>query len=180
MNDYRQLAPSIEQAETAIRMYESFSGVLQRLRVSPERALAEINNEYSTMTEVADVLLREADVPFRTAHHYASELTQYGREHGKRPLELTDRELRKVYRDAIGEKLPVAVDLIRAAMDPVAMVQNRKGRGGPQPAEVDRMLAGHRDSLHAQSDWLSRHRQSLQAADLRLQEAFIDLSASKH
>ena len=176
MNDYRQLQPSVDQLEAATKMYQGYAGVLSRLNVNRERALAEIMSGYSTMTEVADVLLREADVPFRTAHHYASELTKYGRVHGKRPADLSNRELRRVYRDAIGEPLPIDVQLIRDAMDPSAMVRNRKGLGGPQPEEVARMLAQHRDALEQQRRWLAQRRTQLTNAHATLNSAFTALA----
>ncbi|MDH4110024.1 MAG: argininosuccinate lyase [Gammaproteobacteria bacterium] len=161
MNDYRPADQALETAGDAIDMYDTYRGVLDSLVVSPDRALAEINAEYSTMTEVADTLLRHADVPFRVAHHYASELTDYGRSSGKRPVDISDAELAQVYRDAVGEPLPVDVELVRNAMDPQAMVRSRRGLGGPQPAEVRRMLDAGAAALAADRSWLGGARERL-------------------
>lgn len=154
MNDYRDASQVLDTAAATRSMYAAFANVLTHLVVSPERALQEIDADYSTMTEVADVLLREANLPFRDGHHYASELTQFGRNAGKRPKDLTDRELRRIYREANGEELPVPVSRIRAAMDAGTMIRARRGRGGPQPAEVRRMLDTHRTTLAADKTWL--------------------------
>ena len=165
MNDYRPADQVLETAADAISMYEEYTAVLASLVVNPDRALAEINAEYSTMTEVADTLLRYADVPFRVAHHYASELTSYGRAAGKRPVDLSDDELLRVYQDAVGEPLPVDVSTIRYAMDPRAMVRNRQGLGGPQPPETRRMLESRRVALADDRAWVVAMRAKLASAD---------------
>ena len=175
MNDYRPGNQAATTAAAATDMYFAYVAVMTNLVINKERALAEVEVDYSTMTEVADVLLREAEVPFRVAHHYASELTTYGRSSGKRPKDLTDDELMHVYQEAIGEELPVAVGIIREAMDPAAMVRNRAGLGGPQPAEVLRMLAQHNASLEAGFKWLDASQQHLQDSEAALGEAFAEL-----
>jgi len=172
MNDYRGTEPLFAVTDAAGDMYASWTGLLAGLRVDPAAALEVIAADYSTMTEVADTLLREADVPFRVAHHYASELTDYGRRQGKRPGELTDAELAQVYQQANGTALPVAPGVIRDAMDPVKMVESRRGFGGPQPTEVRRMLAGQTTGLEAQRTWLEAERCRLAAAAAGLEEAF--------
>jgi len=165
MNDYRPADQVLESAADAVAMYEAYADVLESLVVSPERALAEINAEYSTMTEVADTLLRHADIPFRVAHHYASELTNYGRAAGKRPIDLSDDDLLQVYQAAVGEPLPVDVSMIRNAMDPRAMVLNRQGLGGPQPPETRRMLESRQAAVADDRAWLAASRAQLAAAD---------------
>ena len=172
MNDYRPGTQAQKTAATAQRMYASYASVLNSLFVDKTRALDEVDIDYSTMTEVADVLLREAEVPFRIGHHYASEVTTYGRANGKRPKDLSDEELVHLYREAIGEDLPIDVGLIRQAMDPAAMVSQRRGLGGPQPAEVQRMLAKHSRSLEAEFVWLGSSRKQLEDSTAELQRQF--------
>lgn len=172
MNDYRPATETLRAATTAEAMYRQYAVVLDSLVVDEARALEEVDSDYSTMTEIADVLLRHADIPFRIGHHYASELTTYGRAAGKRPKDLTDEELLRVYEEAVGGELPVDVGQIRQAMDPQAMVAGRRGLGGPQPAEVRRMLVRHNAELETDIDWLDAARDRLADASENRQRAF--------
>jgi argininosuccinate lyase len=46
-------------------LFAHAESVIRTMRFRPERALDEVNSDYSTATELADTLQREADVPFR-------------------------------------------------------------------------------------------------------------------
>lgn len=175
MNDYRPGSQALHTAAQAREMYTRYGAVLSHLYIDKARAVEEVDMDYSTMTEVADALLREAEVPFRVGHHYASELTSYGRAAGKLPKELTDDELMRIYLATTGDELPVDVALIRQAMDPTAMVRNRQGLGGPQESEVLRMLAEHNASLESAYAWLEASRGRLADASHRLRRKFGEL-----
>ena len=177
MIDYRGAGQILETAAKARRMYALYADVVNGLEVDPARSLAEVDADYATMTEVADTLLRHAAIPFRVGHHYASELTEYGRARGKRPKELTAEELLHVYEETYGEPLPVAVDRIREALDPERMVAGRRGLGGPQPAETRRMLGDGRERLAAGRRWLAGARAALRDAEAGLAAAFDALAA---
>jgi argininosuccinate lyase len=176
MADYRPADQVHQTATKAAEMHRDWASLLRGLLVRPERALLELTSDYSTMTEVADVLLREADVPFRVGHHYASELTTFGREHGKTPTDLTPEELTRIYHEAIGEDLPVPVESILDALDPRAMVRNRRGLGGPQPDEVARMLDRSRTELVRARAWVGERRGALLESEQRLAAAFQEIS----
>lgn len=176
MHDYRDIAPIIELAEDAQRMYRRYERLIGLLRIDRERALEELRRGFSTMTEVADTLVREAGLPFRTAHRFASALTDYGRANRLRPESLSDEELETIYRETMGGRLPVSIEKLRRAMDPAAMLADRKGLGGPQAQEVRRMLDSHRESLAKDRAWLGRANEDLLAASLELHEAFAALA----
>ena len=176
MIDYRGADQVLETTEKARRMYALYADVVGGLVVDPARSLAEVDADYATMTEVADTLLRHAEVPFRVGHHYASEITEYGRAHGKRPKELTAEELLHIYEETYGEPLPVGVDRIREALDPERMVASRQGLGGPQPAETRRMLQEGRERLAAGRRWLDGARGALREAETALEAAFAALA----
>ena len=77
MFDYRLYDPV--PCGRALQVLTLLQQVVDGIVVNPERALEEVRADYSTTTEIADALMQRADVPFRTGHHFASKLTDYGR-----------------------------------------------------------------------------------------------------
>jgi argininosuccinate lyase len=147
------------------------------LVVNPDRTLETVNADYSTMTELADALLRAADVPFRIGYNFASAVTTYGRANGKTPSQITYAEYAQIYKDSNGgAALPLTEQQLQEAIDPRKMVSNRRGRGGPQPAEVRRMLSEHQGRLASDRAWVSSERQKMTRAEADLNAVFARLA----
>jgi len=144
-------------------------------RVNPERTRELVANDYSVMTELADTLMREGNIPFRVGHAVASSLTNYGRQRGKRPLDLTYDEFRTVYRDVAKTEPPIGDQQFRRAMNPEEFVRGRKGIGGPQPDEMRRQLAGQRERLAELATWVASRRAAIGMAAERLEGEFAKL-----
>ena len=166
-------------AEEAGLMYDELARVLESLTIRVDVLRDQVDRDYSTMTELADMLVREAGVPFRTGYAVASELTTYGRGQGKRPLELTYDEVADVYRQVTGEALPLTPAQVRRAFDPAEIIRARAGRGGPQPAETARMLDEQRRDAAETRAWVEDERTRLRRASEELHRRFVAL-AEKH
>ena len=155
-------------------------GLLQRvvegIVVDPQRALAEVDADYSTTTEIADALLQKAEVPFRIGHHFASRLTDYGRGKKLKLHEIPYAEVARLYEEDTGQAFPLGEADFRKTISAEYMVFGRLGRGGSQPAEVNRMLAEERDRIGADFAWLEERGGRLAQADAALERAFAALA----
>ncbi|MDQ8033616.1 MAG: argininosuccinate lyase [Bordetella sp.] len=181
MPDYKR-----EQAQDAVDgatdMYRKLSALLGGLVLNPERALAEVNADYSTTTELADELQRKADVPFRVGHHFASELVSYGRANDLKPAELPMDQVRRIYTESAksfgieNAQLPLSEADFRESLTARNMVNASLGIGGPQPKEVARMQKQAEATLASDREWGKQARARLGAAQTRLDEAFAALS----
>ena len=188
MSDYKDFGNPKEYPNAILRDMSALSAhgeaVIRSLRFRSERALDEVNSDYSTTTELADVLQREADVPFRIGHHFASELVNYGRGHHLRASQIPFAEAQRIYADVataskVETRLPLSEEQFRRALTAENMVTSSKGLGGPQPSEVARMLASAKDRLGADKVWLDTTRAKLTASSQRLDQAFAGLKEAK-
>ncbi|MDX2024707.1 MAG: argininosuccinate lyase [Deltaproteobacteria bacterium] len=162
----------IRFADEAVAMFESLKAVLESLTIRRDVLRNLVDGDYSTMSELADTLLRQANVPFRTGYKVASELTTYGKAKGKKTAELTLQEVSEIFHRLTGAAFPLSEAQLRQAFDPAALIANRKGRGGPQPAETARMLRVQQQDVAQARLWVQGCRKASQNASWRLQRSF--------
>ena len=159
----------------------NFEVVLQKIRFDEARAREELDSDYSTTTELADVLQRVADVPFRVGHHFASELVTYGRTARLRPAQIPFQAACAIFSEvARGEKLdgvelPLSESDFFHALSAENMVASSLGIGGPQAAEVERMLLAERTALAEGDAWIEARQAALRTAEAELDRAFVTL-----
>ena len=176
MFDYRTYDPV--PSARPLQVFKLFQQILDGIVVNKERALAEVKADYSTTTEIADALLQRATVPFRIGHHFASNLTDYGRAQGFKLHEIPYAEAVRIYEADTKQPLPLSETDFKEVISAEYMVFGRRGIGGPQLAEVNRMLAKERASVAADRDWLQASSQHLARAEVALDKAFAALADS--
>ncbi|MOA26480.1 hypothetical protein D3C78_1472770 [compost metagenome] len=76
------------------------------------------------------------------------------------------------------KELPMSEAEFRSTLDPVAIVKNRATIGGPQPAEMDRMLKEARAQLSEQGKWIQDRRAHINQSLAELDKQFNALAAS--
>ncbi|MEP6838083.1 MAG: lyase family protein [Bradyrhizobium sp.] len=164
-------------SERPLQVYGLFQQVLDGLVVDKDRALAEVDAGYSTASEIADALLRTADVPFRIGHHYASSLTNYGRSKGIQLNEIPYTEAARIYKAETQQDLPLSEAVFKETISARHMVSGSRGIGGPQLVEVTRMLGNESARTKSDLDWLKSRKDLLSAADASLNKAVAALAA---
>ena len=116
----------------------------------------------TTLTELADQLVRDHHVPFRTAHAIAGRLSKARQEQAD--ISLSDT-LASVSSDLVGVPLRYTDAEIEEILSPRHFVAVRRTPGGPAPAETARSLAVARAALAGDRDWVEGTARRLSAAD---------------
>ncbi|NWB26955.1 argininosuccinate lyase [Pseudomonas gingeri] len=180
MPDYKrdQVEKTLDLTASSFQM---LADLMSNLQIDKARALQEIDADYSTTTELADILQRESNVPFRVGHHFASDLVTYGRTNKMKPADIPFAEVQKIYGEALkafdmqNVQFPLTQAQFRKSLTAQNMIESSKGLGGPQRAEVDRMLAAEQASLGADENWVKEQKQKLATASANLDKAFFAL-----
>ncbi|MEP7300670.1 MAG: lyase family protein [Caldimonas sp.] len=180
MGDPKEVRANSAMVQSAVLVLKNWETILGSLVISPERALEELNSDWTASQELADVLMRKYKLPFRVGHHFASEVVDFAKARDIRPLDFPYAEARRIYAEAVkgtsySAVLPVSEAEFRATLDPAAIVANRASVGGPQPAEMQRMLAAGRTKLARQGEWIAEKRARIVASLARLDSDFDKL-----
>ncbi|WP_306225143.1 argininosuccinate lyase [Bosea beijingensis] len=184
MPDAKDAKTNSAMTDSATKALQGLDRILKALAIDPERALEELNSDWTASQELADVLMRKYKLPFRAGHHFASEVVDYAKLNNIKPTEFPYAQAQAIYRKAAPEMGLAAADLpmseaeFRATLDPVAIIRNRATSGGPQPAEMDRMLAEAKQRLDRQDTWIKDRRAKITAGLAKLDADFGALAKS--
>lgn len=178
--DYKGADPEDALRSTAA-MLDQLGKMTGELLFDPKRAAEEVAGDYSATTELADTLQREGNVPFRVGHHFASELVTFGRSRGLKPAQIKYVDAQRIFTEAAkhfgmpNTRLPLDEKRFQLVMTGENMVAASKALGGPQPAEVTRMMADQRVSVVADRAWTTERRKALSDATSARMSAFLAL-----
>lgn len=181
MQDPKETSTNVAMVRSAITVLQRWDRILNALVIDPQRALEELNNDWTASQELADVLMRKYKLPFRVGHHFASEVVSYAKAKDLKPLDFPYAEARRIYAASVhGSEFPAQLPMdeaeFRATLDPVAIIQHRATAGGPQPAEMARMLKAAQTRVDQQSAWIGAQRARITSSLARLDRDFEKLA----
>jgi len=135
--------PVFEARDLLILSLEALAGMMETVEFVPERMRAAAASGFSTATDLADWLVREADVPFREAHHITGRAVKAAEERGCDLAELPLDVLRSI--DArIDER-------VYGVLSVDASVRSRTSYGGTAPERVREQIAAAKPKLDSSS-----------------------------
>lgn len=179
MSDPKDIADNTLVVKETINAINKLNRVINALVINPERALEELNNDWTSSQEVADRLMREYKLPFRVGHHVASQMVTYAKNHNLRPLDFPYEQMKVIYAEVVKKEypkgstvLPMSEEEFKATIDPRTIVNNRKTLGGPQPAEMEKMLKSAQTKLAANAKWSQAQKDRLAKAAQLLEADF--------
>jgi len=129
-------APVFEAADTLELCLAASAGMVADMQPRAERLREAAARGYSTATDLADWLVREAGLPFRQAHHVTGTIVKRAEALGCTLAELPLTEMRAV-EPAIGASVYDVLDVERS-------VASRASFGGTAPARVRAAIAAAR------------------------------------
>lgn len=185
MADTKALQDNVDVLKSTTRVLGDWVKILDVMVINPQRALEELNLDWTASQEVADVLMRQYKLPFRVGHHFSSEVVSYAKAHDIRPSDFPYAQAQKIYTKTLtkmnidGGELPMSEEEFRATLDPVAIIRNRATAGGPQPLEMDRMFVAATVAVSEHNKWIEFRRTLIENSLSQLDADFEQLLLAK-
>jgi argininosuccinate lyase len=131
--------PVFEARDLLMLSLEALAGMVETVEFVPERMREAAASGYSTATDLADWLVREAEVPFREAHHIVGRAVKLAEERGCGLAELPLDALREID-GRIDER-------VFGVLSVEASVASRTSYGGTAPSQVREQIAKAKEAL---------------------------------
>jgi argininosuccinate lyase len=148
-----------------------FTRIIESVTLREADLLERCRTNFSTVTDLADGLVRVAGLPFREAHHIVGGVVRAALADGL-PADKIDAAM---VERAAGRRLGIDDAFVRGCLDPAQAVEARKTQGGTSRGEVERMIVAQRATLDrhgaaitAKLAALARAAETLAAAAARL------------
>lgn len=175
--DFQEITPKLWTAvEIVGTALGTFAKLVPRLKVT-----ADVSNKaltsFSAATELANMLVRKYNVPFRLAHKIIGALVKQLVDSKQTFLVATPEILQKIAKDSVGMKLVVKAGDISDAIDALKIVATYNVTGGPAPTEVRKALTTRKKRVVLAKANVSKLKQKLDEAENKL-ESTVKLLAS--
>ncbi len=121
-----------DAAETLDLMLAAMTGMVGDMAINTEAMKRAAGSGFSTATDLADWLVREAGLPFREAHHVTGRAVAMAESQKKGLEKLSLADLQSLH--------PAITDDIYSVLSVSNSVKSRKSFGGTAPAEVRRQI----------------------------------------
>lgn len=187
MADVRDVRIMEALADDACVTLRTFAGIVRSLVVDRERALKELNADWTCTQELADRLVRCGHIDFRSGHRFASHIVTWARQEGVTPPAFTYAQAQALWSEwraaledagSMPEAFPLDEGVFRGALDPAGIVAARTTKGSANPELVAASLKNARleaDRVKSTIDAFIAHRvESEKALDEALEAVLAD------
>ncbi len=162
-----------QAAERCLAALQIMDGVLQGLKVNREVMAERAGMFWGQATSLANALVRDKQLPFRSAHQIIGVLVRMAYDRGKTPADVSTEMIDEAARAVTGQPVKLGEDRLREALDPSVIIRSKKAIGGTAPERVKEDLQSSLERMKEEEHIVGGIESALACAEREL-EAAID------
>ena len=151
----------------ATRAVKLIAAAMATAEFDAERLEARAADGWTTLTELADTLVRDHQLPFRMAHAITARLIASRERDRHSPLSAL---LAAASTELLGAPVAYSEEALTEILSPRHFVNVRRTLGGPAPEQTTRAAAASRGKLDDDQTWWKQATGALSSAEHRLAE----------
>lgn len=136
--DLQEITP---HAWNAIKVSQDTLSIVTKMLLSVKfnksRCAELAGSNFATATDLADIIVREKAIPFRTAHKIVGRIVNSATSEGLKEKDINSEYVDKIAIELGFNELKLSNDLISQALNPLENIKMRTVPGGPSPKMVE-------------------------------------------
>ncbi|HUW49155.1 MAG TPA: lyase family protein [Patescibacteria group bacterium] len=158
---------------------EIASSVMASVKIKENHAKRNLNQHWAAAVDLADAMVKELGLSFRTAHQIVAILVRHAVEKDIGQADLSNDMIKQASMEYFGKPLELKKETIRKVLDPVERIKARTLTGGPAPENTTKQIKQCYESLKLHKKFVSERRGALDAAARKLEQSIDKLLGSK-
>jgi len=139
--DLQEVTPHLWKAtDTLSAALKITREMLASAEFKSERGAELARANFSAATELADLMVREGNLPFRTAHQIVGRSVSIALDKGMKAEDIDAQFLDEISKELTGETLGIDESIVKKALDPHEIIRSRNVIGGPAPSQVKEVI----------------------------------------
>jgi argininosuccinate lyase len=144
--DLQEVTPHLWNAvDTTRSMLNITCNMLSTMSFKVDRGMELAMANFSTATELADLMVSEKNLPFRIAHQIVGRTVTEAISQGIRPENIDTKFLDEIAVEIHGSPLGIRAELVEKALNPYEIIKARDVKGGPSPKAVKESILSLED-----------------------------------
>lgn len=144
--DLQEVTPHLWKATDTLSSALTITmGMLSSAKFKGERGEELARANFSAATELADLMVRDAGLPFRTAHQIVGRAVTVALDKGMKAEDIDTHFLDEISQELTGQTLNIDNAVVKQSLNPQEIIQSRKVIGGPAPSMVQEVIGNLRD-----------------------------------
>ena len=167
--DFQELNTLLwESSRLTLSTLKILERIIATLKVNRGRMKRLVEQSYATTTELADTIVRECGIPFRTAHTLVGMVVKEAVGKGMEPSKINLKMINSCSKKVLGRTLNLSEDAVRNALNPSTFIARRKVEGGPAPQAMEKALADKEELLEDMRTLIKEKRLKIQRSYKKL------------
>ncbi|AXV38557.1 MAG: argininosuccinate lyase [Methanobacteriaceae archaeon] len=149
--DLQEITPHLwNTVDISKEMLNIVSAMLTTVNINKKHCLEQANSNFSTVTDVADLMVREKNLPFRVAHKIVGRMVTVAISEGLTPTDIDSKFLNTISKDVTGNNLDLDDEKLKRALNPYENIKMRNVWGGCSPDAVKKVIVKLRKYIQEQ------------------------------
>ena len=164
--------------QSVIPALKHMKGMMPTLTVNKELARERAGAYFTQATNLADVIAREKNLSFRTAHRIVGVLVRDAVKQNIKPAGITTEMVDRAAQEILGQTIRLDSKVLQDALDPVVIVKNRKGTGSTGSEMIHKAIENRRQGIAEDREWLRAKRALLEGTEKKLMRIVDSIAGS--
>jgi len=178
--DFQEITPKLWESIESVRgSLDMVHKLAPKLKVTKDVSYKALKG-FVAATELANLLVRKYNVPFRSAHKIVGALVKSLIEAKLTFIDLTSNMLSKAAKASAGIKLDIYAEDIKALADPLKLVEACNVKGGPAPVKVKKAICEREKLVLCTKSDISALEKELEEAENKLEAAIQKVTAKSN